>query len=253
VTAVPPQRFVVTGNHDYSAAGNYWATITIVDEGGSAVKVRSLVIVGKPNNAFIEQAFRDILHRDVDPTGLTFWQNQFAGGLTRADLAAALTHSAEYFANLVMPDYEKFLGRAADAEGLNYWVGRMQQGLTDQQLAAGFASSSEFYASSGGADGGWINALYQSLLDRPVDAQGSAYWLSQLAAGAARQSIALRFTSSAEQATSQLNDDYFNLLGRTPSAGESTYWLDAMRHGATDEQVLTAFLASPEYFQKVQN
>ncbi len=193
------------------------------------------------------------MHRDSDPAGLAFWQDRLASGLPRSDLAAALTHSAEYFANLVVPDYQQFLGRAADADGLNYWVGRMQHGLTDQQLAASFASSSEFYASSGGADSDWIDALYQSLLGRPVNAQGSAYWLSKLAAGASRESIALQFTGSSEQATGQLYDDYFNLLGRTPSTGELTYWLDAMRHGTTNEQVATAFVASPEYLQKLQN
>ena len=206
-----------------------------------------------PNNAFIEQAFRDILHRDVDAAGLAYWEGQLAGGATPANLANVLTHSAEYFANLVTPDYQRFLGRAADVQGLAYWVGRMQQGLSDQELAASFAASDEFYASSGGSGSGWVDALYRALLGRPVDAQGSAYWLSQLAAGAGRHSISLRFTGSAEQATGQLNDDYFNLLGRTPSTGELNYWLDAIRHGTTNEQVLAAFVASAEYRHKLQN
>jgi len=181
---------------------------------------------------------------------LAYWQSQLADGLARGDLATALTHSAEYFANIITPDYEKFLWRAADTQGLNYWIGLMQQGLSDQQLAAGFAASAEFYASSGGADAGWISALYQSLLNRTVDVQGSVYWLSQLAGGVNRQTVADRFTNSSEHTTNQLSDDYFNLLGRAPSITELGYWLNAMQHGASNEQVLAAFVASPEYYQK---
>ncbi|HEV7224344.1 MAG TPA: TIGR03118 family protein [Pirellulales bacterium] len=253
VTTTMGPKFVVTGSHTYAADGNYWATITITDEGGSEVKVRSLVLVGAPNSAFIEQAFRDILHRDVDAVGLEFWKGRLAGGLTSADLAAALTHSAEYFANLIQPAYARFLGRAADAQGLNYWIGQMQQGLTDQQLAAAFAASPEFYAGAGGSAGGWVDALYPSLLNRAVDSQGRSYWVSQLAAGASRQSIALGFATSSEQAESQLRDDYFNLLGRAPSSDELHFWVGTVESGATDEQVLAAFVASPEYAKKLGN
>ncbi|HET6879509.1 MAG TPA: TIGR03118 family protein, partial [Pirellulales bacterium] len=249
------QKLIVTGDHSYASNGSYWAMITVTDDGGSKVAVRSLVVVGgaATNVSFVEQAFRDILHRDGDPAGLTYWQTQLANGLSPAQVAIDLTHSTEYFTNVIAPDYQQFLGRAADASGVNYWISQMQQGLTDQQLAAAFVASPEFYANAGGTNTAFVDALYQALLNRPADSQGEAYWVAQLNGGASRQSVALLFATSSEQVTNQVLDDYFNVLGRSPSPAEVAFWTNAIQSGATNEQVLAAFIASPEFNQELSS
>src|SRR6185437_12333049 len=108
----------------------------------------------------------------VDAASLAHWDQQLDAGLSRAVVADTIDHSAEYFASLINPAYETYLGRAADAAGLQYWVAKMQAGLTDEQLEAGFIASAEFYAHAGGTDLKWVDALFQELLGRPADQQG---------------------------------------------------------------------------------
>ena len=84
----------------------------------------------------------------------------------------------------------------------------MVNGLTDQQLEAGFIASDEFFAKSGGTDATWVNALYQSLLGRPADPSGEAFWTQQLANGVTRDSVAFGFADSTEREGQLVESDY---------------------------------------------
>src|SRR5205085_3320223 len=107
---------------------------------------------GTPNQQFVGRAFLDVLGRPVDDGGLAYWNGQLGQAAPRAQVAATIDHSAEYFATIIQPAYLKFLGRAPDANGLSYWVTQMQHGLTDEQLEAGFVGSPEFYLHAGNTD-----------------------------------------------------------------------------------------------------
>jgi hypothetical protein len=86
-----------------------------------------------------------VLSRDVDASGSAVWMSALSSGMDRASLAEQVLTSQEADTDLVLPDYEHFLGRPADAAGLASWLGQLQSGVRDEAILAGFLGSTEFY------------------------------------------------------------------------------------------------------------
>jgi hypothetical protein len=248
--------FIVTGSHSYATSGDYQLTVAIADSDGSRATVHSEAHVGQPAPptpsgsvaTLVANVFQEVLHRGADDAGLGFWTQQINGGLSAAQFAADLTHSAESYAtNVIDPLYQKFLDRAADPSGVDYWTNQMQQGMTDQQLASSFAASAEFYAKAGGTASAWVNAMYQAVLGRQADSGGLNYWLAQLSAGASRASVATGIAASQESEAQIVQDEYFTYLGRYASPAEVNYWVTQFENGMTNEDIVSAFVGAPEY------
>lgn len=189
-----------------------------------------------------------MLGRDPQPGELQSWAGQLDGGLPRDYFVNSLDHSAEYFATIIGPAYQEYLGRAADAAGLAYWTSQMQSGVTDQRLEADFIASDEFFRQAGGTDVGWVESLYQHLLGRSADAAGLAWWTAALAQGESRSQVAFGLTNSGERATQRIGEDYQQYLGRPADPAGIEYWIDQFQHGKTNEDLITGFLATDEYF-----
>jgi hypothetical protein len=86
--------------------------------------------------------YRDVLGRDLDPTGAAIF-----GPQSPAARATALLASAEYRSDLVEAIYRRFLGRDADAGGAAIWVGQLAIKPTEDVIAALLGDpSGEFYA-----------------------------------------------------------------------------------------------------------
>jgi prepilin-type processing-associated H-X9-DG protein len=217
--------------------------------------VPGMVWYGTPQHAanmsFVAAAFLDILGRPVDPASQLNFAIQLDSGVPRSTVANTIDHSPEYFANIVItPAYQQFLGRTPDAAGLNYWVNQMLAGLTDQQLQALFIASPEFFAHAGGTNVLWVDAMYNDLFGRPPDPQGEAYWVTQLALGVSRITVAFGFTNSLERAGQAIAFDYVHYLGRQPDASGFNYWLTQFALGASYEALVTGLVSSDEYYAK---
>jgi uncharacterized repeat protein (TIGR01451 family) len=165
--------------------------------------------------------------------------NGVSGGLLRSD---------EYLTNLVAQYYTQLLHRTPSAAEVNYWTSLLRSGLSDEQVLAGFASSAEYFARVGGTDQAWMEALYQDLLGRGSDAGGKSWWLSRLASGTNRFSIAGEFLASVEYETKLVAADYQRYLGRTANAAELAGWVNNLQRGMSDEQMIAAFVTSDEFF-----
>ena len=228
-------------------------TIPTVADGQVFVgTTNSLVTYGlplTPNQEYVTAVYRAVLHRVVDPGALTNWSTQLDKGASRTVFVSALTHSDEYFGDLIQSVYMRLLGRAADSGGVLAWTKAMHGGLTDEQLEADLVGSPEFYAESGGTDLGWVDALYQKLLGRHADTAGEQAWVQTLAQGESRYAIAFDFASSPEREQQRIQGDYQDFLGRTASNAEVASWVDAFEHGMTNENVVAGFVASDEYFK----
>lgn len=276
-------RYVVSGSHTYAVSGNYVLSV-IVSHGNSPTSgaqtevsitdpppppppVNNPPVYNPPVNnppvnnppvtppsgttpdeQYVTAVYRAVLGRDPQTGELQSWAGQLDGGLSRNVFVSSLDHGSEYFATIIRPAYQEYLGRAADAAGLAYWTGQMQSRLTDQQLEADFIASDEFFRQAGGTDVGWVDSLYQHLLGRPTDAAGIAWWTAALAHGESRSQVAFGFADSVERATQRIIDDYSQYLARQPDAAEIAYWLGQFEHGATNENLITGFLAADEYF-----
>ena len=240
--------FIVAGSHTYTAGGDYRLKIALTDQDGSTANVEAHAFIDAPSASFVDNAFQEVLHRAPDDSGLSYWNQQIAGGLSPSEFASDLTHSAEFYAtNVIDPAYQSYLGRGADAAGIAFWTRQMQQGMTDQQIEANFIASPEFYAHAGGADSGWINAMYQAVLGRGADSTGMSYWTAQLSAGASRSSVAMGFAAGQEREAQIIQDDYFTYLGRAASPADVSYWVAQFEHGATNEAIVSGFVGSSEY------
>jgi subtilisin-like proprotein convertase family protein len=116
------------------------------------------------NAAWLEQLYRDVFNRDVDPSGLAFFQIALAtGSMTRLQVAQALVGSDEYRTKLVATFYSSanlaaptdpsniaqpignFLQRPATAADYSVWVPALRSGLTDEQLVVGILESEEYF------------------------------------------------------------------------------------------------------------
>ena len=112
----------------------------------------------------------------------------------------------------------------------------------------------------------FVESLYSSLIGRASDAEGSAFWLGELAAGVSRADILARFTASLEaqalegtadgqaflnaQAENEaaihtwLEELYSNTLGRPADQEGLDYWTSTVLAGNTPAQVAAAFAAT---------
>src|SRR5207302_6680064 len=125
------------------------------------------------NTAFVQQAYVDLLHRSADPGGLIAWVNALdSGSLTRTQVSMGIEGSQEFRGVEVQGLYERFLHRSADPAGLGGGVSFLMNGGSIEQLEAILIGSTEYFQTrAGGTNDGFLNALYEDVLHRPIDQQ----------------------------------------------------------------------------------
>lgn len=124
--------------------------------------------VGSPNQNFIDQIYRDVLHRAPD-AGASGWVVALDTGSDRGEVVDGILDSIEAMRNQVNDLYVRFLGRQADSSGLNAWVNYLRDGNSNVDLAAQLIASQEYYQKAGGTNAGFLNAVYRDVLGRPID------------------------------------------------------------------------------------
>jgi Ca2+-binding RTX toxin-like protein len=156
--------------------------------------------------------------------------------------------------------YEGVLGRAADAAGLQYWTNQVNNsGLTLTTVADDILASPEYAQRYGSlSDAAFVNQLYENSFSRPADAGGLQYWVSQLAAGADRGTVAQAFAQSAEAETgfdvtpgannnAEVYRMYQAAFGRAPDAAGEADWTSQLKSGVSLQQIASDIVASPEF------
>ena len=163
--------------------------------------------------------------------------------------AATLTHSAEFYTNIINLDYQTFLGRSPIPSELTYYLNELQSGQSDENLLAGFAGSQEFYQTSGNTPAAWINAMYKDILGRTPSASELTYYENSLASGTTRTEISLGFARSPEHETQVITYDYGKFLGRSPSSAELNFYVTEYATGVANEDIIAGFVGSAEFHQ----
>ncbi len=104
----------------------------------------------KTNREFVQLVYRNILERQPDAAGFTFWLGELdAGRQTRGSLMAVFSESAEFVTKTlakvkVTQLYVAMMQRGPDAEGFAYWVARLASGSSDMSLLLAFYGSIEY-------------------------------------------------------------------------------------------------------------
>lgn len=178
-----------------------------VNNGGSLTDVANALLnssefAGVNNAADVNDLYQALLGRGAaDDAGSSVWTDLLANGGSLADVAAAISVSAEAQAldasngTFVEKLYEAALGREADEAGLQNWVSQLFNGASRADIAQAIVGSAEA-ASKANSD--FIDSLYQSALDRTADDAGKAHWAAQLEAGASQADVALGIVGSDE-------------------------------------------------------
>jgi hypothetical protein len=217
-------------------------------EGLTGDTSKPLAAITDGTSNFINLLYVDLLGRAADPAGIAFYTDMLAHGATRAQVAAAILGTAEYRQKLINDAYQTLLGRPVDAAGQSYWTAAMNAGINDEGLLAGIAGSPEYFAGHAlGTNAGFIEAIYQDLLGRPVDNDARTFWLNQLNANSiTRQRVAASLLGGAEYRTRLVNGWYPRFLRRNPTPAETASLVSLLGRGS-DEAALATLLGSEEY------
>jgi outer membrane protein assembly factor BamB len=177
----------------------YW-TALVESDGSTIAQVAHAI--GNSSEAirhFVTEQYQQILGRAPDQGGLAHWVAVASQPGDIVDPAADLYGSAEFFQQAggtnsawVASLYSHMLERSASPGELSYWSGQAEQRGRTWVAAAVFSSTES-------ADD-QISALYQTLLGRPADSSGRAYFLDQFGALGPR-GVAVTIASSEEYAT----------------------------------------------------
>ena len=125
-------------------------------------------------------------------------------------------------------------------------------GATIEQAKAVLLGSIEYFNTrGGGSNSGFLNALYQDTLGRPIDSGAAAFFAQQLQHGASRTLVAYSVVTSAEADGVVIDAYYQNFLHRASDAGGRGAFVNLLQHSVRDEFVLALFVASDEYFSHV--
>jgi len=179
--------------------------------------------------------------------------------LDRSDTVGAFLDGAEFQGQqaALARLYQATFDRTPDACGFAYWVQQAQHGMSLENIAANFLASPEWANLAIVDDAAFVAHLYQSVLNRTADAEGQAYWETQLTNGSSRASVLIGFTESTENRVAldqevTLDILYLGLLGRTGDASGYAYWLNELESGNLNEdQVIDSFLTSSEFHDRV--
>jgi hypothetical protein len=230
---------------DFYAAGEALDPLDVTLELGDAEPPRTEA------ESYVTAALTDVLGAPPDDAAVAAGVAALAASPSRSAYLATLVRSDAWLEAIVDRLYLDTLGRPADPAGAAFWVERLRSGSWSvARVAASFHSSDEYLARAGGTVAAWVEDLYDTLLGRPADADGRAYWVAE-AGRIGRGAVALRQYQSPESARSRVADLYDRLLGRAPSAGDADWWAPVVvRRG--DLALAVALAASDEYVTRAR-
>lgn len=215
------------------AGHNAW-TARLVLEGQAAVDIAQ-GFMGSPefqarfgmvdDAGFVTLLYNNVLERAPDDAGLARWTGDLDAGASRADVVLGFANSAEFIqstaaqarafelANVtarwsddVYRLYQATLDRVPDLTGFLNWTERLATGMSFEEVADMFVRSPEFTATYADLENaGFVELLYQNVLDRAGDATGLANWTGRLEDGMTRAQVVEGFSQSPEFKASTAN------------------------------------------------
>jgi hypothetical protein len=251
---------LTAGTHTITVAYSGDATFN-VSTSAPLTQTVSGVTLGT-NQRFVAQIYRDLLGREADPGGLAFWSgNLDQNTQTRMQVVLGIESSQEYKARTVTQLFNQLLRRAPDPVGLQGLTIFLGQGHTSGELEALILGSPEYYTRiGGGTRQGFLNAVYQDVLGRPIDPAGQVIWQNQLSqrdvnsdnvdgedARKARTAVAGLIFASPESGTHLVQGLYNRYLGRAADTGGLNAFVSARQSGVPMDTLVALMLTSQEY------
>jgi hypothetical protein len=159
---------------------------------------------------YAQQLYLNVLDRPPDASGLQFWTNVLASGVSRGDVLNDFAVSFEFqFDTLSIAGdttnaeayrlYAAALNRIPDPAGEAFWSAQLAGGVAPVQVAQSFINSPEFQQDYGVLTiSDFVNAMYENVLHRPADLAGLNFWEDTIEQGASDASVVLAFSDCIE-------------------------------------------------------
>lgn len=176
---------------------------------------------GTDNETYVRMMYRYSLDREPDAAGLAQHLASLNNGMSRLDLLATFSESAEHKqlmtakiesrgiwiqdeATLAVARlYDSVLDRVPDIGGLDHYRGAVDQGYGLQQFADNMVQSPEFRARYGElSNTDFVKQIYRFVLDREADAKGLSEYVAALNSGLTRAELVIIFSESPEHRAS---------------------------------------------------
>jgi hypothetical protein len=201
------------------------------------------------NAQLVSQVYQDLLGRPAQTAEINFWLAALDGGAGPTAVAEGIVGASEYQTRQVEEMYTTLLHRPGDAAGVAAFVGELVGGATVEQVEAEIIASPEYFQARGqGGASGFLDAVYQDVLSRPVDSGGLAAFTALAAEGAGGrlQVIDALFTAT-EYRQDLVQSDYQRLLHRTADPAGLDFYVAELSNGTRDDQILASLIGSREY------
>jgi hypothetical protein len=217
---------------------------------GSPVSNSTTITVLTPQQHFVEALYLDELGRPGRLDELNYWAAMLGSGSSLATVADGILHSFEARDRLVKGWYQKYLGRPAVNNEELFFVNQLLAGQTEEQALSELFASSEFLnhaqtlSNAVSPQQGFVQALYQLLLNRTPAAADLVFWENVLA-GQGQGGVALGFLTSTEFRADAVTGYYNTLLHRPPDAPGLSFWVTSALDLAS---IRTQFESTLEYF-----
>jgi hypothetical protein len=206
-----------------------------------------------PNQKFVNLAYNDLLKRPPSAGELNAASSAIdAASLTRLGFAGQMTSLPEFLGDTVNDYYQQYLGRSADTASLNSFIPAIQSGAHFEDVQSNIVGSAEYFARSGSTNSAFLAALYNDLLNRPIDASGTATFLPLLTGGTPRTTVANAILTSLEYRDDLVAGYFTDFLRRTSSSTERSPFVSELGSGGTDQLVIDQIISSQEYFNLSQ-
>jgi len=218
-----------------------------------AILILAPHLSASPTNAdFVQKAFQDLLLRPASPTDISTWSAQLdSNTITRTQFALDLMDTPEYLHTRASEFYNDFLNRSPSPTEASLLTIFLQSNTLPQGRASILGSAEYFSSQAGSTNAGFLSALYQDLLNRPIDPTASTFYQSQLTGGATRTDIALSVQNSDEWRTDIVTNYYQQFLHHAPDNSGLTFYKSLLSGGGTEQDVIASLIGSPEYFNNI--
>ncbi len=196
---------------------------------------------------YVRQLYLDVLGRAADPAGLAYCVALLNFGVSRSTLASMIVSGHEYHVKMIDGVYRQLMQRGVDGQGGAYWGGMLDNGTPVEDIEAIIMGSDEYYARAGRTPNGFVNKMFQDVLNRTPDAGGRAYFVQLLGQGVSRGAIAGSITWSAEAIGIRVNSYYQMLLAHDADPSARNFLVYLIGHGHRDQEIVGLLASSSEY------
>jgi hypothetical protein len=189
--------------------------------------------------------------RNPDPSGLDFWTNLFKQNKDRLSLINAFLPEESYGV-FARHQISVLLERTITEAEWTYWINRMKSGTSMENIIAELCNSTEFWNLSGGTNDGFIERLYNKLLQRPSDPSGKQYWVNRLNTGSTKYLVTFEWVSGSEYQQLFVKAQMNKLLRRNNviDQAEINTYTSQMQSGLSQINLIKTLLLSEEYWVK---